>query len=79
MNCELFELRRSRQISHERAAAALMKQLTRVVERNHNLGGGVGAGGQQHLGQHSGADPPQMSHSQLADITEPEVGQDLLC
>lgn len=55
-----------------------MKQLTSVVEGRHGLGGGVGAGGQQHLGQHSGTDPPQMSHSQLTDITEPKVGQDLL-
>lgn len=56
-----------------------MKQLTRVVERRQSLGGDVGTGGQQHLGQHSGADPPQMSHSQLCDISEPKVGQDLLC
>lgn len=59
-------------------AAVVMKQLTRVVGRQHDLGG-VGAGGQQHLGQHGGTDPPQVSHGQLADITEPEVGQDLLC
>lgn len=56
-----------------------MKQLTSVVERRHSTGGGVGAGGQQHLGQHGGADPPQMSHSQLTDIIEPKLGQDLLC
>lgn len=56
-----------------------MKQLTRVVQRREGWGGGVGAGGQQHLGQHGGADPPQMFHSQLRDIGEVEVGQDLLC
>lgn len=56
-----------------------MKQLTSVVERGHRRGDDVGAGGQQHLGQHGGADPLQMFHSQLTDITEPIVGQDLPC
>lgn len=56
-----------------------MKQLTRVVNRGQRFGDwdGVGAGGQQHLCQHSRADPPQMFHGQLADITEPKVGQNL--
>lgn len=55
-----------------------MKQLTSVVKRRQRFGGGEGAGGQQHLGQHSGTDPLQMFHSQLSDITEPKVGQDLI-
>lgn len=54
-----------------------MKQLTGVVKRGQRLGDGVGAGGQQHLRQHSGADPLQMFHGQLADITEPKVGQNM--
>lgn len=56
-----------------------MKQLTRVVEGGPRRGDGEGAGGQQHLGQHGRADRPQMVHSQLADITQPELGQDLTC
>lgn len=59
-------------------AAVWMKQLTSVVEGRQSLGGGVRAGGQQHLGQHGGTDPPQMFHAQLADIAEPKVGQYLL-
>lgn len=55
-----------------------MKQLTSVVKKWLSSGGDVGAGGQQHLGQHGRTDPPQMSSSQLTDIAEPKVGQDLL-
>lgn len=76
MNCELFDLRGSQQINQRYAG---MKQLTSVVERGQRLGDGVGAGGQQHLGQHGGADLLQMFHRQLADITEPKLGQNLAC
>lgn len=55
-----------------------MKQLTRVVDGRHSFWVDVGAGGQQHLGQHSRTDPPQMSHSQLSDVTQAKVGQNLL-
>lgn len=55
-----------------------MKQLTSVVDGGQRLGDGVGAGGQQHLGQHGGADALQMFHSQLTDVTEAGVGQNLL-
>lgn len=56
-----------------------MKQLTTVVNRLRRLrcGDGVKAGGQQQLGQHAGADPLQMFHSQLTDTAEPQIRQDL--
>lgn len=54
-----------------------MKQLTTVVKRGKRREVSVGAGGQQHLGQHSGADLLQMFHGQLTDITEPVMGQNL--
>lgn len=54
-----------------------MKQLTTVVNRRQRCGEGVRARGQQHLGQHGGADPLQMFHSQLTDIIEPQIRQDL--
>lgn len=59
-------------------AAVVMKQLTRVVNRERGGWWCVGAGGQQHLGQHGRTDTPQMSHSQLTHITEAKVGQNLL-
>lgn len=55
-----------------------MKQLTSVVNRGSRLGDDEGAGGQQHLGQHSGADLVQMFRSQLTDIVEPVKGQNLV-
>lgn len=61
-----------------RYAQVEMKQLTGVVDGRQGLGGSVGAGGQQHLGQHSRTQALQMSHSQLTHVTQPEVGQDLL-
>lgn len=55
-----------------------MKQLTSVVNRGKSRGDDEGAGGQQHLGQHSGADLVQMFHGQLTDIAEPIKGQNLV-
>lgn len=52
-------------------------QLTSVVDSLQGCGGGIWAGGQQHLGQHGGADFLQMSHSQLTYIVETVKGQDL--
>lgn len=54
-----------------------MKQLTAVVKRRLRRGDGGKAGGQQQLGQHAGADPLQMLHSQLTDTAEPQIRQDL--
>lgn len=54
-----------------------MKQLTAVVKRRRRRGDVVMAGGQQQLGQHAGADPLQMFHSQLTHTAEPQIRQDL--
>lgn len=54
-----------------------MKQLTAVVKRRRRRGDVVKAGGQQQLGQHAGADPLQMFHSQLTHTAEAQIRQDL--
>lgn len=58
--------------AHKQTSGA-MKQLTTVVKRRLRRGDGEKAGGQQQLGQHAGADPLQMFHSQLTDTAEPQI------
>lgn len=64
-------------LTEQKQTSGAMKQLTAVVDGWLRRGAGVKAGGrQQQLGQHAGAEPLQMSHSQLTDTAEAQKRQD---